>query len=231
MIAEAIEHRQAAIDQTAPEISRLVLSAMPELVAHPGPPLAPGPYYTDADLNVAICATADEAMILHDVCLYAQPMLVIEIGSYIGWTAAHMALAMRRGKLLCFDALTESASPTAQAERWHDNIKRANVSSKTELLVGTSPECLASITNPVDIAFIDGNHLQGQPLRDVQGLVPHMTPDGVIAMHDTWMFDVQVACNWLIGEGWYGIWFDTPAKLALFCKHTPDWLAVFKKGL
>ncbi len=229
MIAEAVEHRQAAIDQTAPEISKMVLAAMPELIAHPGPPGAPGPYYTDADLNRAICATAEEAMLLHDAVRLSGANLVLEIGSYVGWTAVHMAYATH-GKVLCVDDLTESSSHTLQMRRWHYNTARANVAGKTELIVGTSPECLEALTSPVDFAFVDGEHLHGQPLRDVMGLMPYMQPGGIIAMHDTWMADVQVACDWLTQCGWLATVFNTPGRLALFYKHTPAWLAVLTEG-
>lgn len=53
--------------------------------------------------------------------------------------------------------------------------------------VGSSDDFFKDIPlNNVAFAFIDGDHRYAQVKKDFENLVPHMVPNGIICMHDTY---------------------------------------------
>lgn len=224
------ELRRETIAATPEGISRELLLAMPELVAHPGPDLAQAAlYYQDRELGGAICATAEEAALLYWAAHCCQPVLALEIGSYVGWTAAHIAKGIETGgTLLCVDDFTESGDGARQMVRLGCNLERAGVSDTVRIVTGHSPEILeAAVGDLVDLAFIDGEHKGDQPLRDAKAVAALMAPDGIIAMHDTWMPDVARACDWLLWHKWTMVVLPTPERLAFFYRERPIWWGTF----
>lgn len=211
------------------DVSRRLLAAMPELEPHPGPrPDWQGMYFQDRELGGAICATAQEALLLHWAAEFCQPVLALEIGSYVGWTAAHMAAAMRTGTLICVDDFTECHDGPRQMVRLGANLERADVAQRVRVVPGHSPEILdAAVGDLVDLAFVDGCHQGEQPLLDVQAVARLMAPDGVLAVHDTWMPHVARACAWLREHGWSETVFPTPARLAFYHREEPGWWDMF----
>lgn len=221
--------REQTIAATPEGISRELLGAMPQLVAHPGPDVAQAAlYYQDRELGGAICATAVEAWLLYTAAVCCRPQLALEIGSYVGWTAAHIARGMADGTLLCVDDFTECNDGPRQMVRLAANLDRAGVSDRVRIVMGHSPEILyAAVHDLVGLAFVDGCHEGDQPLRDVKAVAEVMAPDGVMALHDTWMPGVRRACDWLSWNGWTKMVFPTPARLAFFYRQMPDWWASF----
>lgn len=211
------------------DVSRKLLAAMPELVAHPGPnPGEPAEYFQDAELRGAISATAEEAMLLYRAAQLCQPVLALEIGSYVGWTAAHIARGMTGGTLICVDDFSESSDGGRHMVRLGANLERAGVAGRVRVVPGCSPEILdTAVGDLVDLAFVDGCHRGEQPLLDVQAVARLMAPDGVMALHDTWMPDVARACDWLVGQGWVMLQLPTPGRLAFFCLQMPGWWGEF----
>ena len=230
---EIDEQRQRTIEATPPGISRELLEAFPELVAHPGPAMAAehvGTYYQDRQLGGAICATAQEAELLYWAAYWCQPVVALEIGSYVGWTAAHIAKAMETsGQLICIDNLSECENGGRQLVRLNCNLQRAGVVERCHIIPGRSPEALDfAVGAVVDFAFVDGYHRGEQPVLDVQGVAAIMASNGVIAVHDTWMPDVQRACDWLRDQGWTELVFETPGRLAFYYgEERPDWWETF----
>jgi predicted O-methyltransferase YrrM len=230
MIEVANEQREAALQQTTPTLSRKILANFPDLVAHQGPRIGhPATYYTDPEVSGAICATAEEAMLLHTLVHWCQPVLAVEIGSYVGWTAAHMAAAFAHGgRLVCVDDLSECKQPDFQLMRFTGNLARCGYTNRVQLVVGKSPQALSQVVGDyIDFAHVDGCHQHEQPLMDVQALVDRMAPDGVIALRDTWMPHVADACHWLMLKGWVQTTYPTPARLAFFYKQMPSWWPTF----
>jgi len=209
--------RRIAVEHTRPDFSRQLLNAFPELVADIGPdPLHPALYYQDCELGGALCAPAIEAEILRMAVRLLQPAVALEVGSYVGWTAAHIAAGLGdRGLLVCLDTLTECKDADACERRFWGNLQRAGLARRVRLVRGKSPDDLPTVvTYPLHFAFLDGEHMGAAPLKDVQGLESLMALHGVIALHDTWMKGVAGAVTWLQGQRWTVQVFDTPARLA-----------------
>jgi predicted O-methyltransferase YrrM len=55
------------------------------------------------------------------------------------------------------------------------------------------PDTLETFPDPIDFAFIDGDHRFPSVLQDFMDLERHMTRRGVIAVHDTWPLDPLTA--------------------------------------
>lgn len=222
--------RTKAIDRTPYPVSRAVLTCMPGLIWHPGPhPQQEADYYQDFLFPGSICCTADEAVILHQAAMWSNPRYVLEIGSYVGWSTAHLALGAKSALIVAVDSLEEHEAAAALTDVFYSNIQRCGVAQRVFLVTGRSPEILGYLEphKGWDLAFVDGFHRNGQPVKDVAGLLPFMAENGVIILHDTWMPGVRDACNFLEQAGYQRVTFDTPAQLAFFYETEPRWWTPF----
>lgn len=224
--------RQRALDATT-GISRRILAAMPNLVAVRRRDGGAGDavLYQDDELRGAVCATAGEAQILHHLARLLWAESVLEIGSYVGWTTAH--LAESGAHVVCVEPFLETggqslnAEPSIDAcERFLANMRRGRYC--VTLVMGRSPEALATIRVPggFDLAFIDGWHMDGQPRRDVQAVHSVLNQGGTIVLHDLHVPDVQSAARWLLDHGYDGLILTTPNWLGVFSRNhvSLDWV-------
>ena len=83
----------------------------------------------------------------------------------------------------------------------------ARVFAMTSQEFFATPEAVAALPGPVDLAFIDGDHRFASVLHDFLELEARMAPDGVIALHDTWPLDARTAAGTRLtgfysGDGW-----------------------------
>lgn len=217
-----------ALAGTTMQPSRALLARMPSLVTHQSVSGIEALHYTDADVNGAICATQTEAMLLYHLARMHAPRQALEIGSYVGWTAAHL-LAGGVGFLDCVDDMSVAGERACQQERTLQNNLR--LWSNWHLWRGTSPAILAEIAPPVgwQLAFVDGYHHEGQPQRDVAAVAERMTDDGVIVLHDVWLPDPKAAGEWLLARDWQVMVCMTPNLLAVATRQLPVWWGAFRQ--
>jgi predicted O-methyltransferase YrrM len=232
------DRRAQALEDATNGVSKAILEAMPRMVAHPVPIQgiphpgdgSPGVCVQDVDIGGAIGCTAREGLILGKAASVGRPKNMLEIGSYVGWSSAHL-LYGNRLRLVCVDSLNEGAGQILTApnvdvlRRFHQNMRALNMSDRVVFIPAESPECLPEISpdGGWDFVFLDGWHLNEQPLRDVKGLLPHMNENGVIFLHDMGMPDVNEAGKHLVSQGWVFTGFITPNFLAAFWKTEPKW--------
>lgn len=224
--------RYAAFEHTDNYISRRLLQCFPDLVYHPGPrDWQVAHCYQDNRFRGAIACTAEEADLLRRCVTVADPQYVLEIGAYIGWSTAHIAFGLINGSVDAIDSMEEHEHPNQVISAFYDNMARCSVLDKVYFYPARSPEVLPSIA-PIqgwDIAFIDGFHRDGQPMRDVLGVLEHINLSSVIIMHDTWMPDVRKAANYLVDElGYTRKTFETGNELSFFYQTEPDWWHLFQ---
>lgn len=236
------ERRAAAVADATNPVSRAILEAMPRMVGHPVPPSksphpgegSAGVCVQDSDIGGALGCTAREGYILNRAVTIGRPKRMLEIGSYVGWSSAHLVYG-NAAKLVCLDSLTEGPGHLLETmdgrilQRFHENITSLNLSPRVTFIPGESPGDLSRISPDAgwDFVFLDGWHLDGQPLRDVKGLLPHMHEAGVIFLHDVHMPDVREAATHLTEEGWVFTGFLTPNMLSAFWKVEPKWWGKF----
>jgi len=188
-------------------------------------------HFTDEDLGEAIAMPASEAQLLHDIVLRASPFRLLEIGAYVGWSTAAMLEGLETwgGQILSVvDPFTESGCSATETEaRFWENLDRVQPGGFTLVFRGRSPELLPIIKHRHgwDFAFIDGHHGGDQPLRDIQGLVPCLTDDAVVVLHDAWLAGVREAIDWLYAQGLACVELPTANKMTIcYRDHRPTWL-------
>ena len=171
------------------------------------------------------------------LALYSKAEWALEIGCSVGWSTAHIAGATR---VVCIDPFTETARGLAESPNWEahqrflDNIGRVLLpADQVELVVGASPAVLPGVSEGRQwgFVFIDGWHQDGQPIADVQGVLPYVTEDAIICLHDTNLPDVAAAAAYLTEQGWQSHDFKTACHLVGFWKVEPAWFTSLKSKL
>jgi len=109
-----------------------------------------------------------------------QPAFAVEIGTFTGYSALTVALAMGpEARLLCCDVSEEW---TAIARRYW---RKAGVDHKIELVIGPAAETLAARRDdpPVDLAFIDAD--KTGYVDYYEALLPRLSDRGLILVDNT----------------------------------------------
>jgi predicted O-methyltransferase YrrM len=231
--------RRKALAETHHELSATLLEKFEELVYHPGLSGNADIHYQDREVGGGVCCTPSEAMLMHHAARLCDPVAALEIGSYVGWSSAHLANALSHGRLTCVDPFLEVRADKGSggdgASRAHarflQNMQRAAVADKIDLIRGLSPDVIPSIApdSGWDFIFVDGWHLHGQPLRDVTGVLRYVAAGAVLLLHDLWIVPVRDAFMHLATTGWSFHIFDTSNYLTILWRgDAPAWLADLK---
>lgn len=204
-------------------LSNRIFIENPYLIYNPPVnPVGNSAHFTINDECSAICCTEEEAVILHELVWKINPKLFIEIGSYAGWSTAHILRALDDDSLMfCVDNLSECNKPDLVRQVLLDVLKPY---SNAYLFEQDSTLFLNSLTQKADMIFIDGFHRDGKPLLDVKAAVKALKPDGYIVLHDTWMPDVYQACQWLYERGYQCWTFSTDNLLEIYTKGDLSWI-------
>lgn len=81
-----------------------------------------------------------------------QPNLIVEIGTYTGYSALCMAEGLtEKGKLISID-VNEETSAFAKSF-----IQQTDYANKIELVIADAKEYIKTITDPIDLIFIDAD--------------------------------------------------------------------------
>jgi predicted O-methyltransferase YrrM len=222
--------RKETEDQTILMTAREILEGIPRLVSCHSPSGYGGIHYQDYDFPGPIGCTQEEAVLLNAAATFGRPPRILEIGSYVGWSSAHL-IWKNKSMLDCVDTFTEgqgalrSESDMKMADRFLENMGRLGVESRVKMYVERSPEVLPSIAPEVgwDMVFVDGWHFDGQPLADVQGVFSLLKANAVVILHDLWIPDVRVASDWIVRNGWQSVTVPTANLLTFHWKQQPAW--------
>lgn len=98
---------------------------------------------------------------------------ILEVGTAIGYSAALMALAQPEDGTV----LTMELDP-ARAATARENLARAGVAGRVDVIVGDASRFLHKVGGPFDLIFQDGSKQLYEPLLD--RLVDHLRPGGVL---------------------------------------------------
>ena len=164
--------------------------------------------------------THDEAAILYNVARGRGEAL--DIGAHTGWTSQHMA---QGGKVVV------AIDPMYQVKEF---VRRAmdNAILQVAMTGRTSRQYFedTKLAPPrFNLICIDGDHSEGEPLRDAMRAEEHLLPDGVIIFHDGVGRPVQEAVQYLMARGFKCRAYFTP-HLVFCCwrgdfvppDHVPD---------
>lgn len=143
-------------------------------------------------------------------CLYRHAAeaacrgVCLEVGTYCGRSATYIGTACQAagGVLFAVDHHRGSEEnqpgwPWHDAELWDDEagaldslpslrktLRRAGLEDTVLPVIGRSSIISRVWRTPLSFVFIDGGHTMEHALNDYRGWVPHLIPDGVLAIHD-----------------------------------------------
>jgi predicted O-methyltransferase YrrM len=135
----------------------------------------------------------DGAFILHSLVRALRPTTVVEIGTGRGRSTCAQALACRqngKGKVFAIDPHTMNEWTDRGVASPNETFLRARLAQYglnewCEIIRSTTAEAAKSWKRSVDFLFIDGDHaLEGVKL-DFDTFRPWLTPDALVAFHDT----------------------------------------------
>jgi caffeoyl-CoA O-methyltransferase len=106
------------------------------------------------------------------------PRLVVEIGTFTGYSALAMAGGLSTGGRLVTCEL--SAERADFARSWFD---RSPLGDRIDLRVGPALETVATLDGPFDFVFIDAD--KGGYTGYYEAVVPKLSPSGVIVVDNT----------------------------------------------
>ena len=127
-------------------------------------------------------------------CIPAKGM-ILEIGSFKGRStvmlasvAAHYGL----GPVVAIDPHNSNLStkdpllvPTSTYNDFLNSLRTAGVREHVEFHRACSTEISATWDRPIRMLWIDGDHSYAGAKADFDGFAPHLSPLGVVALHDT----------------------------------------------
>lgn len=122
---------------------------------------------------------------LGEIAFYQRARTIVELGCYVGWTSAHLALgqsaARADGKLWCldFDSRFLDAART--------NLTRLGLAANAEFVQGMSldPAVLARVPSDIDLLFIGTSHAYQPTLDEIAAYCPRLSASGLIVLHDS----------------------------------------------
>jgi caffeoyl-CoA O-methyltransferase len=104
-----------------------------------------------------------------------RPRLVLEIGTFTGYSALSMAEALPPGGRIVTCDISEEHVAIARKQ-----IEASPYADRIEIRVGPAIETLQSLAGPFDLAFIDAD--KSGYLDYYEAIVPKLAPTGVIAV-------------------------------------------------
>jgi len=121
---------------------------------------------------------------LGELALRLRSGTIVELGSFVGWTSAHLALAlqaMSSGRLHCVESDPQFI---AVARR---NLTRLGLADRVEFHPGLSLalEVLDGLPRTCDLVFIDTSHRYEDTVREIDQYARRLAPGGCLALHDS----------------------------------------------
>lgn len=121
---------------------------------------------------------------LGELALFKQAKTVIELGSFVGWTTAHLAKALQGqggGQIFAVDPSQE------YLDTMLGNMRRHGLQELVTPVRGYSEdkEVVDVLPKEADIIFIDTGHNYPQTLREVSLYKSRLAPGGFMVLHDS----------------------------------------------
>jgi caffeoyl-CoA O-methyltransferase len=145
----------------------------------PEPHLAALADETRATLNAPQMLTGTvEGRFLEALVWAAQPRLVLELGTYSGYSALAMAAALPPGGRIVTCELSDEHADFAQR-----HIGASQYADRIELRRGPALETVAALDGPFDLVFIDAD--KQNYVNYYEAVVPKLADRGLIAADNT----------------------------------------------
>lgn len=119
-----------------------------------------------------------EGRLLETLVFATAPQLVLEIGTFSGYSALSMASALPEGGLIVTCELDDERADFAQR-----HIDAAGAGDRIEIRRGPALDSIAALDGPVDLVFIDADK-QGY-MDYYEAVLPKLAPHGLIVADNT----------------------------------------------
>ncbi|MBV8544075.1 MAG: class I SAM-dependent methyltransferase [Acidobacteria bacterium] len=181
-------------------------------------------WYADDRFPLMGFLNRDEATLLHNIALQFAGKRALEIGSWLGWSTAHLALAGVTVDVI--DPAHHDASFRAIVE---ESLACCGVSDRVNLTRGRSPDAIATLGEKWSLFFIDGDHESPGPARDALACLPFANDDCAFVFHDLASPAVAAGLRVLAEKGFHVVVYQTAQIMAMAWRgdvtpvpHVPD---------
>ena len=131
------------------------------------------------------------AQLLFRLVNHFRPATILELGTSLGLTTAYLALADSRSQVLTFEGCPNTA---AVARETFAQLDIHNVRLIEGNLDATLPATLASLGQPLDFVFFDGNHRYEPTLRYFEQCLAKAHENSVFVLDDIhWSAEMERA--------------------------------------
>ena len=163
--------------------NELLTSAPPDF----GKKLGPASSFTPPGAPESFISEPSVGRFLGHLVFYRKPAVVVELGCFVGWASAHVAMALQangHGKLYCVDCDQKNLDATMT------NLKRLGLDAVTNTLLGksTEPAVVAGLPDKIDILFIDTSHTYRDTLDEILLYSSRLGEAGCMVLHDSISF-------------------------------------------
>jgi len=185
-------------------------------------------WYVDERAPLMGFIDRDEAVLLYNIARSFRGRRALEIGCWFGWSSCHLALG---GVVL--DVIDPALADPVHRERVERMLSCCGIDGSVRLHAVTSPEGVRTAA-PADgegwsLFFIDGDHEQPGPERDVEECLQYATPDAAFVFHDLASPDVAAALRLLEARGFNILVYQTMQIMGIAWRgrvtpvhHIPD---------
>lgn len=184
----------------------------------------PHRWYADERFPLMGFLNRDEAVLLHNLALQFAGKRALEIGSWLGWSTCHLAMA---GVVL--DVVDPAHDDPVIRASVEDSLRRCGVAERVQLARGRSPESLADLNQRWSLFFIDGDHEAPAPLRDTAAALAYATEDCAFVFHDLAAPAVAEPLRFLREKGFQVVLYQTAQIMGFAWRgdvasvaHVPD---------
>jgi len=184
----------------------------------------PHVWYADERFPLMGFLNRDEAVLLHNLALQFAGKRALEIGSWLGWSTCHLALAG-----VTLDVIDPAHDDSVIRASVEESVARCGVADRVQLIGGRSPESIAAASHQWSLFFIDGDHEAPAPLRDTIACLPYAADDCGFIFHDLAAPAVAEGLHYLADKGFNVVIYQT-AQIVGFAwrgdvapvAHVPD---------
>ncbi|RZK26542.1 MAG: class I SAM-dependent methyltransferase [Hymenobacter sp.] len=131
------------------------------------------------------------AQLLFRLVNHFQPATTLELGTSLGLTTAYLAMANSRQRVITFEGCPATAD---LAQNTFEQLNISNVQVVEGNLDHTLPATLATLTQPIDFVFFDGNHRYEPTLRYFEQCLAKAHENSVFVLDDIhWSAEMERA--------------------------------------
>lgn len=160
----------------------------------------PHNFYIDQRVPGTGFLNRDEAVLLYNVASLFRGRRGLEVGCWLGWSAAHIAAAG-----VHLDVIDPVLANPAFRESVASSLQSAGVADLVRLYPGLSPQAIDDLGRQGGrwgFFFVDGNHEAPFPLFDTATAIEYAEPNAAVVFHDLASPDVSQGLEYLACRGW-----------------------------